>query len=71
MLYMVYTSTMESVLKASNQTEDTVIVSNLRKKPDLHGFANNHAVKNTFKASDRHTETLAVSQIKHKEVDGL
>ena len=52
MLYTVYASPIKSVLGASNQTENT-LVSNPRKKPDLHGFANDHAVKNTFKASDR------------------
>ena len=56
---------MESVLEASNQTEDTVIVSYPRKKPDLQGFTDDHVVKNTFKASDRQDETLAVSNLKH------
>ena len=50
MLYIVYASTMESVLEDSNQTEDTVIASNPRKKPDLHGFPNNHAVKTPLRA---------------------
>ena len=52
----------ESVLEAGNQTEDSLL-SNLRKKLDLHGFADNHAMKNTFKTSDRQAETLAVSNL--------
>ena len=62
MLYMVYTSTIESVLEAGNQTEDTLL-SSPRKKPDLHGFADGHAMKSTFKASDRKAEALAVSNL--------
>ena len=60
MLYMAYASMIESVLEASNQTEDTLL-SNPRIKPDLHGFADDHAMKSTFKASNRHAEALAVS----------
>ena len=60
MLYSVYVSTTESVLEAGNQTEDTLL-SNLKKKPDLHGFADDHAMKSTFKAPKRKAETLAVS----------
>ena len=65
MLYTVYASMIESVLEASNQTEDTLL-SNLRKKPDLHGFADDHAMKCTFKASDRQAEALAVSNLQLK-----
>ena len=43
-LYAVYASIIESVLEASNRTEDTLL-SNPRKKPDLHGFADDHAMK--------------------------
>ena len=69
-LYTVYASTMESVLEASNQTEDTVITSNLRKKPDLHDFANDISCsKNTFKASDRQAGTLAVSDLEHSALN--
>ena len=50
----------ESVLEAGNQTED-IALSSLRKKLDLHGFADDHAMKSTFKASDRCAEALAVS----------
>ena len=42
-----------------------MIASNLRKKPDIYGFADDHAVRNTFKASDRQAETLAVSNLEH------
>ena len=52
MLYTVYASTKESVLEAGNKTEDTLL-SSQRKKPDLHGFADDHAIKCTFKASDK------------------
>ena len=51
MLYTSYASMIESVLEADNQAEDTLL-TNLRKKPDLHGFADDHAMKITFKASD-------------------
>ena len=62
MLYTVCASTIESVLEAGNQTEDTLL-SSQRKKPDLHGFADNHAMKCTSKASDRQAEAQAVSNI--------
>ena len=51
----------ESVLEAGNQT-DTLLPSQ-RKKPDLHGFADDHAMKCTFKASDRQAEAQAVSNL--------
>ena len=41
---MVYASMIESVLEAGNQKEDTFL-SSLRKKLDLHGFADDHAMK--------------------------
>ena len=59
---MVYASTIESVLEAGNQTEDTLL-SSLRKKPDLHGFADDHAMKSTFKASDTQADAQAVSNL--------
>ena len=62
MLYMVYASMIESVLEAVSQTEDPLL-SNLRKKLDLHGFADDHAMKSTFKASDRQAEAIAVSNL--------
>ena len=62
MLYTVYASMIESVLEAGNQTEDTLL-SNPSKKLDLHGFADDHAIKSTFKASDRQPEALAVSNL--------
>ena len=62
MLYTVYASMIESVLEAGNQTEDTLL-SSQKKKPDLHGFFNDHAVRCTFKASDRQAEGQAVSNI--------
>ena len=62
---MVYASTMESVLEASNQTEDTVIASNPRKKPDRHGFADDHAVKTHLRLLVDKLKTLAVSHLEH------
>ena len=62
MLYTVYTSTIESVVEAGNQTEDTLL-SSQRKKPDLHGFADDHALKITLEASDRQAEAQAVSNL--------
>ena len=52
MLYTIYASMIESVLEASNKTEDTLL-SGQKQKPDLHGFADEHAMKCTFKASNR------------------
>ena len=62
MLYTVYASMLESVLEVGNQTEDTLL-SSLRKKPDLHGITDDHAVKSTFKASDRQAEAQTVSNL--------
>ena len=62
MLYTVYASTIESVLEAGNQTEDTLL-SSQRKKPHLHGFADYYAMKCPFKASDRQAEAQAVSNV--------
>ena len=62
MLYTVYASMIESVLETGNQTEDTSL-SSQKKKPDLHGFANDHAMKCTFKAYDKQAEAQAVSNI--------
>ena len=42
-----------------------MISPNLRKKPDLYGFADDHSVKNTFKVSDKQAETLEVSNLEH------
>ena len=63
MLYKVCASMIESVLEAGNQTEDT-LPSNLRKRPYLHGFADDCAMKSIFKGSNRQAETLAVSNLK-------
>ena len=62
MLYTVYAPMIESVLEAGNKTENTLL-SSLRKKPDLHSFADDHAMKSTFKASGRQTETQAVPNL--------
>ena len=62
MLHTVYASMIESVLEAGNQTEDTLL-SSQRKKPDLHGFADDHTMKSTFKSSDRQAEAQAVSNL--------
>ena len=48
MLCTFYVSMIESVLEAGNQTEDTLL-SSPRKKPDLHGVADDHAMKSTSK----------------------
>ena len=61
-LYTVYASKIESVLEAGNQTEDTLL-STLRKKLHLHGFADDRAMKSTFKASGRQAEVQAVSNL--------
>ena len=62
MLYTVYASMIESVLEAGSPTEHTLL-SSQKKKPDLHGFANDNAMKCTIKASDRQAEAQAVSNI--------
>ena len=62
MLYTVYASTIESVLEAGNQQKTPYYLVR-EKTPDLHGFVDDHAMKSTFKASDRQAEAQAVSNL--------
>ena len=69
LLYTVYACMIESVLEDGNQTEDTLL-SSQRKKPDLHGFADDRAMKSTFKTSDRQAEEVSNLELNASNIKG-
>ena len=74
---MVYASTMESVVDSQTSDHEEVESSNtnvINSKDkvmavSLHGFADDHALKNTFLAKSRHADKDSVSTLEAKVAD--
>ena len=59
-LYTIYASTLEEVVCGSESEALCPSIDSLIPKTDLHGFINNHALKNSFKAGDLEVECTCI-----------